>query len=230
MTTAIPVLAAKGLVKSYPMGSGRLEILKGIDLEIHRGDAVAIVGASGAGKSTLLQILGTLDRPSLGRVLAAGKDLTTLADEELSRFRNQKMGFVFQFHHLLPEFTALENVALPLRIAGWSRERALKEAALWLVEVGLSERLAHSPSELSGGEQQRVAIARALVRRPEVVLADEPTGNLDSANAQRIQDLLFQLRQKHNVALVVVTHDTEFAKRFPRRLTMVDGAIATPKI
>lgn len=217
------LLQARGVTKSYPMPAGRLEILKGIDLAIDKGDALSITGSSGAGKSTLLHILGTLDRPTLGKVFYKGVELTRMSDEELAEHRNRTMGFVFQFHHLLSEFSALENVAMPLRIAGDKPAVALAMAEEQLVELGLKDRLRHRPSEMSGGEQQRVAIARALIRKPEVVFADEPTGNLDTQNAARIQNLLFELRERYGVALVVVTHDVAFASRFPRQLKMRDG-------
>jgi lipoprotein-releasing system ATP-binding protein len=216
-------LEARGVTKSYPMASGRLEILKGIDLTIEKGEAISIVGASGAGKSTLLHILGTLDRPTLGKVFHRGLDLTKMNDDDLAKHRNQTMGFVFQFHHLLAEFSALENVAMPLRIAGEVPQNALRVAEEQLVSLGLKDRLHHRPNELSGGEQQRVAIARSIVRKPEILFADEPTGNLDTQNAARIQDLMFELHQKLGLTLVVVTHDQAFAGRFPRALRMRDG-------
>jgi lipoprotein-releasing system ATP-binding protein len=216
-------LEARGVTKSYPMASGRLEILKGIDLTIEKGEAISIVGASGAGKSTLLHILGTLDRPTLGKVFHRGIDLTKMNDDDVAKHRNQTMGFVFQFHHLLAEFSALENVAMPLRIAGEMPQNALCVAEEQLVALGLKDRLHHRPNELSGGEQQRVAIARSIVRKPEILFADEPTGNLDTQNAARIQDLMFELHQKLGLTLVVVTHDQAFAGRFPRALRMRDG-------
>ncbi len=217
------LLTAHSVTKSYPMGASRLEILKGIDLEIRAGDALCIVGSSGAGKSTLLHILGTLDRPTLGKVLYRGQDLTKRSDEDLAAFRNQAMGFVFQFHHLMGEFTALENVMMPCRIAGQSPKEARGAAEELLDTLGMSHRLNHHPSELSGGEQQRVAIARALVRKPEVLLADEPTGNLDTSNGGKIQDLFFELKERLHLTLVVVTHDENFAGKFPKVLHMRDG-------
>jgi len=216
-------LEARGVTKSYPMASGRMEILKGIDLTIEKGEAISIVGASGAGKSTLLHILGTLDRPTLGKVFHRGLDLTKMNDDDVAKHRNQTMGFVFQFHHLLAEFSALENVAMPLRIAGEMPQSALRVAEEQLVALGLKDRLHHRPNELSGGEQQRVAIARSIVRKPEIIFADEPTGNLDTQNAARIQDLMFELHQRLGLTLVVVTHDQAFAGRFPRALRMRDG-------
>lgn len=217
------LLVARGVTKSYPMAGGRLEILKGIDLTVEKGEAISIVGSSGAGKSTLLHILGTLDRPTLGKVLHRGIDLTKLSDDELAKHRNATMGFVFQFHHLLAEFSAIENVAMPLRIGGETPTVAMQKAEAQLIQMGLKDRLHHKPSELSGGEQQRVAIARSIVRRPEILFADEPTGNLDTQNAARIQELLFDLQKSMGLTLVVVTHDTAFASRFPRALRMSDG-------
>lgn len=217
------LISAQCVTKSYPMGESRLEILRGIDLEISAGEAVCIVGASGAGKSTLLHILGTLDKPTLGKVVFKGRDLTRESDESLAQFRNETMGFVFQFHHLMSEFSALENVMMPCRIAGLSVVESRERAEAQLELLGLKERLHHYPSEMSGGEQQRVAIARALVRRPEVLFADEPTGNLDTVNAARIQDLFFELKEKLRLTLVVVTHDASFAQKFPRVLHMRDG-------
>lgn len=215
------LLEAKCVTKSFPKGSGRLDVLKGVSMHVREGEAVCVTGSSGAGKSTLLHVLGTLDQPSLGKVLFGGNNLTKKSASELALFRNRTMGFVFQFHHLLPEFTALENVLLPCRIAGVSG--AKKEAKDLLGSLGLDDRLNHYPSQLSGGEQQRVAIARALIRSPQVLFADEPTGNLDSQNATAIQDLFFDLKAKKNLTLVVVTHDNQFAQRFPRRLELKDG-------
>jgi len=205
------------------MGANRLEVLRGIDLEIKAGEAVCIMGSSGAGKSTLLHILGTLDKPTLGKVIFNGRDLTRESDEALAEFRNHSMGFVFQFHHLMSEFTALENVMMPCRISGMSLRESRVESERLLELLGLAGRIKHYPSELSGGEQQRVAISRALVRKPVVLFADEPTGNLDTANAGRIQDLFFELKSRLNLTLVVVTHDPVFAQKFPRVLRMRDG-------
>lgn len=222
-----PLIVSHCVTKSYPMGSGRLEVLRGIDLEIRAGEAVCIVGSSGAGKSTLLHILGTLDRPTLGKVVFKGQDLTRETDEKMAEFRNRSMGFVFQFHHLMSEFNALENVMMPCRIAGLSLRESRLNAERLLELLGLAARLKHFPSELSGGEQQRVAIARALVRNPEVLFADEPTGNLDTVNAGRIQDLFFELKERMKLTLVVVTHDAAFAQKFPRCLKMRDGLWST---
>lgn len=223
------LLEARGIQKTYSQEGSRLEILRGLDLELKEGEAVSIVGASGAGKSTLLHILGALDRPTLGRVMYRGKDVFAMDDEALAQFRNRSIGFVFQFHHLLPEFTALENVSLPCRIAGASRKEATLQAQEILDRMGLRERGHHHPSELSGGERQRVAIARALVNKPEVLLADEPTGNLDTQTAERIQDLFFELQRAFRLTLLVVTHDVSFAQRFPRVLHMRDGLWANDR-
>lgn len=217
------LLRAKGLRKSYVQGAGELQILRGIDLEIRAGEAVCIVGASGAGKSTLLHILGTLDKADEGELHFEDRALHAMGDDQLSRFRNEHMGFVFQFHHLMAEFTALENVALPARIGGQPPAFARRQAADWLDRMGLAERMNHYPNQLSGGELQRVAIARALIRRPRVLFADEPTGNLDSTNSQKIQELFFELKNSLGLTLVVVTHDRAFAARFPRVLEMKDG-------
>lgn len=217
------LLKAQGIFKSFSQGASELPILKGVDLEVYEGDAVSIMGASGAGKSTLLQILGTLDHPQAGSLSFREQNLYELDDEKLSEFRNQKMGFVFQFHHLISEFSAVENVMIPARIAGENIKVARTRAEELLAMIGLSERLEHYPNQLSGGELQRVAIARALMRRPEILFADEPTGNLDSVNSQKVQELFFELRKKLGVALVVVTHDQQFAQKFPRVLKLKDG-------
>ena len=205
------------------MDGSHLDVLKGIDMTINKGEAVCIKGVSGAGKSTLLHILGTLDSPTLGKVFYKGEDLTKKSDDQLAEFRNRKMGFVFQFHHLLPELTALENVSLPARIGGDSKAVAQDKAKDFLKQLGLVNRMDHYPSELSGGERQRVAIARALIGQPEILFADEPSGNLDSQNGKMIQDLFFQLKEKMGLTLVVVTHDQEFANRFPKIFNIKDG-------
>lgn len=217
------LIVARHICKSYPQGASHLDVLKGIDLTINKSDAICVRGASGAGKSTLLHILGTLDRPTSGDLYYGDENLLKKSDDKLAEFRNKKMGFVFQFHHLMAEFTALENVSMPCRIAGVSRRESEDRARRLLDELGLAERRTHYPSELSGGEQQRVAIARALVQEPEVLFADEPTGNLDTANSKIIQDLFFDLKQKRGLTLVVVSHDLEFSKKFPRVLAMKDG-------
>lgn len=213
------MIRATKIEKNY----GALQILKGLDFEVVRGEAVCILGASGAGKSTFLHILGTLDRPSRGTVYFEHEDLFAKSDAALSTFRSQKLGFVFQFHHLLSEFNALENVMMPGRISGLNVNDCRQRARGLLDYLGLSHRLSHYPSQLSGGERQRVAIARSLFHRPQLLLADEPTGNLDSENSLKIQDLFFQLKTEMGLTLVVVTHDTRFASRFPRSVKMADG-------
>lgn len=213
------MIRASKIEKKY----GHLQILRGLDFEVVRGEAVCILGASGAGKSTFLHILGTLDRPTSGTVYYNSEDLFNKNDNDLSAFRSKKLGFVFQFHHLLSEFSALENVMLPGRIAGVNVSDCRERATALLDYLGLSHRLTHFPSELSGGEQQRVAIARSLFHKPEMLLADEPTGNLDSENSMKIQDLFFQLKEEMGLTLVVVTHDSRFASRFPRSVKMADG-------
>ncbi|MEQ1876310.1 MAG: ABC transporter ATP-binding protein [Bdellovibrionia bacterium] len=219
------LLQAKKVTKVYQTGASRLEILKGIDLDITEGESVSITGSSGAGKSTLLHILGTLDRPTAGQMFFKGKDLARVSDDELAKFRNATIGFVFQFHHLMKEFTAIENVMMPGRIAGLSVKEADRSARELLTLVGLGGRLSHYPNELSGGEQQRVAVARALVRKPKILLADEPTGNLDTTNGKLIQELFFQLKKDRGVTLIVVTHDSAFARKFPRTIEIRDGRI-----
>lgn len=213
------MLKAKGIKKHY----GTLEVLKGVDLSVDYGEIVSIVGASGAGKSTLLHILGILDRPDEGMLQINGKEVFSLNDRQLSTFRNKHIGFVFQFHHLLPEFTALENTAMPGYIAGLSKNKAEQEAMKLLKILGLENRVSHKPSELSGGEQQRVAIARALINNPDVVLADEPSGNLDSENAKELHNLFFELRKELNQTFIIVTHNLELAHMADRKLTIVDG-------
>lgn len=202
-----------------------LEILKGVDLEIRQGEIVSIVGSSGAGKTTLLTILGTLDRPTSGEVLIHNTEVSKLSDKKLAAFRNQNIGFVFQFHQLLPEFTAVENVCIPALIANKSKKAAEKRAAELLELFNLRERFHHKPAELSGGEQQRVAVARALINEPKVIFADEPSGNLDSINAQELHQLFFKLRDDFNQTFVIVTHNSELAKMADRTLTMRDGKI-----
>ena len=213
------MIDAKGIEKSF----GTLKVLKGIDLQVEKSEVTSIMGASGAGKSTLLQILGTLSTPDAGSLIIDGTDITGLGRREISRFRNLKLGFVFQFHHLLPEFTSLENVMIPALIAGKSEKTAKDEALKLLDTMGLAERTSHKPSELSGGEQQRVAIARALVNRPSVLFADEPSGNLDSVTKSEIHSLFFRLRDELGQTIVIVTHDPELAKMCDRSLFMKDG-------
>lgn len=214
------MIEATDIKKSY----GSLLVLKGIDFRAKEAEVISIVGASGAGKSSLLQILGTLSRPDSGRVIIDGTDLFSLGSNALADFRNRKIGFVFQFHHLLPEFTAKENVAIPALIAKESTARANERAEELLVSLGLGERLDHKPSELSGGEQQRVAIARALMNNPSVILADEPSGNLDTATKREIHSLFFELRERYGQTIIIVTHDRELASMSDRVLEMKDGA------
>ena len=210
-------------VRNIEKSFGTLKVLKGIDLEVKKSEVVSIMGASGAGKSTLLQILGTLSTPDSGELLIDGTDVLKLGEKSLAEFRNRRLGFVFQFHHLLPEFTALENVMIPAFIAGRSRKDAEKEAVAMLEDMGLGGRLDHKPSELSGGEQQRVAIARALINRPAVLFADAPSGNLDTRTKEEIHNLFFRLREKYGQTVVIVTHDPDLAKMCDRSLFMVDG-------
>lgn len=222
------ILQANNIYKSYSLGkNSSLQVLKGISLSISEGEITAIVGPSGAGKSTLVHILGLLDRPTEGEVIFDGKNITSFKDEEVSAIRNKKIGFVFQFHHLLPEFTALENVLMPALIGGKSIKKELERAKSLLSDAGLFERMHHKPSELSGGEQQRVAVARSLMNSPKIIFADEPSGNLDSENADKLHNLLFDLRAKYNQSFVIVTHNKELALRADRIITMVDGRIAT---
>lgn len=215
------MLVAKNIIKSF----GNIQVLKGISLEVKKGEVISIVGASGAGKSTLLQILGTIDKADRGDVFLNEKSLTNLNDRELSSIRNKMMGFVFQFHHLLPEFTALENICIPAFIFGLSRKKAETKAKELLKIMDLSDRETHKPSALSGGEQQRVAIARALINNPEVVFADEPSGNLDSEASEKLHNLIFKLRNDLNQTFVIVTHNKEFANMADRKLEIVDGLI-----
>ncbi|MBR3727136.1 MAG: ABC transporter ATP-binding protein [Prevotella sp.] len=215
------MITTKNITKSF----GSLQVLKGIDLEIAKGEIVSIVGPSGAGKTTLLQIIGTLDRPDGGTLAVNGTDVTTFSRKQLSDFRNQHIGFVFQFHQLLPEFTALENIMIPAFIAGKSHKEAKTRAGELLRFMNLSDRATHKPAELSGGEKQRVAVARALVNHPAVILADEPSGSLDSQNKQELHQLFFDLRQEFGQTFVIVTHDEELARLTDRTIHLRDGVI-----
>ncbi|ODT01180.1 MAG: ABC transporter ATP-binding protein [Gemmatimonadetes bacterium SCN 70-22] len=223
----MPVLSAEGIVKSYRGGDGGiLHILNGVQLQVARGEIIAVVGTSGAGKSTLLHVLGALDRPTDGRVVVDGESLEGRSDEELALIRNRKIGFVFQFHHLLREFSALENVMMPARIAKRDPAATRRRGEELLALVGLGERMHHRPAELSGGEQQRTAVARALAMDPVLLLADEPSGNLDHGNAERLHDLLAELARKLEIGMAVVTHNRSLAARADRVLLLEDGVLA----
>jgi lipoprotein-releasing system ATP-binding protein len=220
------MIKAENIVKSY----GNLKVLKGVSASIRQGEIVSVTGASGAGKSTLLHILSTLDRADSGEVIVDGINTKNLNDKKLAEFRNQKIGFVFQFHHLLPEFNALENICIPAFIAGKSKKEAEKRALELMEFLNLESRVTHKPSELSGGEQQRVAVARALINQPAVLMADEPSGNLDSENSAQLHRLFFELRDKFNQTIVIVTHNEELAGMSDRRLFMRDGLIFDHKV
>ena len=212
-------------VSSVTKSFGSLQVLKGVDLEIQQGEIVSIVGASGAGKTTLLQLIGTLDNPDSGNINFLDTDVNALNKKELARFRNKNIGFVFQFHHLLPEFTALENVCIPGYLSNTPKKEVEERAAELLEMLGLKDRINHKPSELSGGEQQRVSVARALINNPSVILADEPSGNLDSQNAEELHNLFFSLRDKFNQTFVIVTHNNILSNMSDRKLVMKDGVI-----
>ncbi len=215
------MLLAKGIKKSF----GTVEVLKGVDISIKKGEVVCVVGSSGAGKSTLLHILGTLDRPDVGEIILNNQLLTSLKGRQLAAFRNKHIGFIFQFHHLLPEFSALENVCIPGWISGSSQKAVRERAGMLLEQLGLSDRMNNKPQELSGGEQQRVAVARALINKPDIIMADEPTGNLDSENALHLHKLFMQLRDDYQQTFLIVTHNEFLAKMSNRMLTMKDGKI-----
>jgi lipoprotein-releasing system ATP-binding protein len=215
------MIVGKSISKAY----GSLEVLKDIDINITKGEVVSIVGDSGAGKTTLLQILGTLDKPDKGQIFINNEDVSKLNNRKLAAFRNREIGFIFQFHHLLPEFTAFENVMMPAWIGRKKIEKKKKKAAEWLDYMGLADRMEHKPGQLSGGEQQRVAVARALINNPSVIFADEPSGNLDSKNANELHDLFFNLSKEFNQTIVIVTHNVELAERAHKKFTMKDGTI-----
>ena len=220
------ILNATNLCKSYNDGASKVDVLRGIDLSIAKGERLAIIGPSGSGKSTLLHLMGGLDKPTTGDVLIKDVNWQKVNEKQRCRLRNQGLGFIYQFHHLLPEFTALENVAMPLLLANISVKDATAEASKMLDDVGLKERKTHKPAQLSGGERQRVAIARALVHQPYCVLADEPTGNLDQTTATKVFDLMLELNRKMNTALVIVTHDQQLAKQMDRVLVLGDGLLS----
>ncbi len=219
------LLKVQGLHKTFTEAGEEIHVLRGLDLELAEGERLAIVGESGVGKSTLLHLLGTLDRPSSGQVIYRGRDLSSLNEDDLSHIRNREIGFVFQFHYLLPDFNALENVMLPALIRGWEWERARKDAVRLLEMVGLQDRISHRPGKLSGGEQQRVAVARSVILEPQLILADEPTGDLDPSTGEEIQNLLFRLNEERRVSFVVATHNRRFAARVGQQMELREGRL-----
>ncbi|MEL7312660.1 MAG: lipoprotein-releasing ABC transporter ATP-binding protein LolD [Pseudomonadota bacterium] len=221
------VLVCRGVTRTFEEGANTLQVLRGVDLDIAASERLAIVGASGSGKTTLLQVLGGLDAPDAGSISVRGENLADLSDRQRGDVRNRHIGFVYQFHHLLPEFSAVENVAMPLLIRRDSRSNALEQAAELLGQVGLGERLSHRPSQLSGGERQRAAVARALITKPALVLADEPTGNLDHETGQQVLALMLELNEQYGTSLVIVTHDSNIAARMDRELTLEKGQLKT---
>jgi lipoprotein-releasing system ATP-binding protein len=220
-------ISLRGISKGFSVGENRYDVLKNVDFDVEKSGTIAIVGASGIGKSTLLHIIGTLDRPDSGSLFFDGMNVFRVSDRELASFRNEKIGFVFQFHHLLPEFTAIENVAMPLWIKGYKKEEAFGESEVILKRVGLGERLMNRAGELSGGEQQRVAIARAIVQKPSILLADEPTGNLDRRNSEQIHELLGELNREFRMTMIVVTHNLALAACMQKQVTIVEGNVRT---
>lgn len=213
-------------IKDIKKNFGSLQVLRGVNLHIDKGEIISIIGPSGAGKTTLLQLVGTLDRPTSGSICFNGEELARMSDKQLATFRNKHIGFVFQFHQLLPEFTALENIIIPALIAGRSRAEAEKDAMELLAVMGLRERAGHKPSELSGGENQRVAVARALINKPSLILADEPSGSLDSKNKEELHKLFFELRNRYGQTFLIVTHDEELARLTDRTIRMIDGVVS----
>jgi lipoprotein-releasing system ATP-binding protein len=225
MNNDLPLLEAKNIVKVFQKGGRRVEVLKGISLKIKKESMIGVIGPSGVGKSTLLHILGTLEKPSDGKVFYNGENLYKKSPDELAKLRNNRLGFVFQFHYLLTEFSAIENTMMPALVGGWDKKKAKVASENILIKVGLKDRMQHKPGELSGGEQQRVAVARALIMNPAILLADEPTGNLDSKTGKELQDLLFEFNKKMKTAMIVVTHNEMLAKRLEKTIHIHDGKV-----